>query len=574
MDFYTLHHNIRNLNALVEKYPQGKEMKETLDELAKQISTRKYRVAVIGEFKRGKSSLVNCLLGTEILPTDILPTTAVINRIVYDTEQKIDIYYKDGRTEVSSIDSLSEYATKLDAEKEKFAETIKEIIVHYPSVFGQNNIELLDTPGLNDNERMTETTFEVLDKIDTALVVISAQEPLSITEQNLICTLIEQKDIYHLTFVVTFIDRVSDDAEEQDRLVDTVKKRLQNNAYELFAKNHDDPELLAKAERILKSPAVFAVSSKQAMQGFIKGDNALIKKSRFSHFKLQLTALLTANQEKDIVFKSKRLGQETSATYKSWHEEKLNDMYLSLEDENNKLNLALEYLNFEQTNLINRIKITDDALNNIPIFADPQNLSVSVDMPAVLRKIFIKHLSSQKRENYSADSLNKTIDSAVKEAESSAEHFGAAYKERALSGINLIQSKAEEACKSAYIDASSVKKLFDEQNRSTDFPTFRINGSFIKEKTLSGGEECILAAYDQILAALEIYSQNVTDYMDSQRAFLFKCSNITLDEAKKNIEMHQKNIKTLNQNISNEKSAYPDNQSKVDEITRNILNTL
>lgn len=574
MDFYSLHHNICNLSGLVEKYPQGKDTKEELDGLANQISTRKYRVAVIGEFKRGKSSLVNCLLGTEILPTDILPTTAVINRIVYDTEQKLDIHYKDGHTEVSDINSLSEYATKLDSEKEKFAETIKEIIVHYPSVFGQNNIELLDTPGLNDNESMTETTFEILDKIDTALVVISAQEPLSITEQNLICTLIEQKDIYHLTFVVTFIDRVSDDTEEQDRLVEVIKTRLQNDTYKLFTKNHDDPELLEKAEKILSTPAVFAVSSKQAMQGFIKGDNALIQKSRFSHFKLQLTTLLTANQEKDVFFKSKRLGQETSDTYKSWHEEKLNNMYMTLEVENNKLNLVQEYLNFEQTNLINRIKANDDALNSTLVFSDPHNLDSSVDIPDILKKIFIKHLSALKRDNYNADLFGKAIDSAVEEAESSVEHFSAAYKEKAISGIKRIQNISAESCKRAYIDASHITKMFDDQNRNTEFPTFRINGSFIKEKTLSGGEECILAAYDQILAALEIYSQNVTDYMDSQRAFLFKCSNITLDEAKKNIEMHQKNIKTLNQNISNEKSVYPENQAKVDELTRNILNTL
>lgn len=203
MDNYEIYHSLCSLEDIVRQYPDSDEIVRELDLLANQLSTLNYRIAVIGEFKRGKSSLVNALLGTEILPTDILPTTAVINRIVYDNEQKIIIYFKDGRIENSKIENLINYATKLDSNKEKFAATIREIEVHYPFVFAQKNIELIDTPGLNDNEKMTATTIEVLDKIDTAIVVISATMPLSETEQSLISQLIEQKDIYHLTFVIT-----------------------------------------------------------------------------------------------------------------------------------------------------------------------------------------------------------------------------------------------------------------------------------------------------------------------------------------------------------------------------------
>ena len=75
-------------------------------------------------------------------------------------------------------------------------------------MLGQNNVELIDTPGLNDNESMTETTLNILGQIDTAIVVISATIPVSQSEQRLIFDLIKQTDIYNLAFVVTFIDRV------------------------------------------------------------------------------------------------------------------------------------------------------------------------------------------------------------------------------------------------------------------------------------------------------------------------------------------------------------------------------
>lgn len=238
MNEYKLYHNLNLMQDIMRTYIPENTIVNDIEEVLQQLSTKLYKVAVVGEFKRGKSSLINALLGTEVLPTDILPTTAVVNRIVYSPVQKIVIHYKDGTSEETTIDELHNYATKLDAAKEKTANTIREIMVNYPSYFCQNHIELLDTPGLNDDEVMTETTLKVLDKIDAAIVVISATMPLSMTEQNLICTLIEERDIDHLIFVVTFIDRVSDNAKEQDRIVDLLKDRIQNDTYEMFFKKH------------------------------------------------------------------------------------------------------------------------------------------------------------------------------------------------------------------------------------------------------------------------------------------------------------------------------------------------
>ena len=84
MDHFALYHNLCAIRELLAHYPAGQSLVEQIDLQLEQFSSRRYRVAVIGEFKRGKSSLVNTLLGTEILPTDILPTTAVVNRILYD----------------------------------------------------------------------------------------------------------------------------------------------------------------------------------------------------------------------------------------------------------------------------------------------------------------------------------------------------------------------------------------------------------------------------------------------------------------------------------------------------------
>ena len=195
MDSFVFYHALRSVKDILLPYSSAEEIRNEINDTLEQLTTGEYRVAVIGEFKRGKSSLINALLGTEILPTDILPATAVVNKIVYDTEQKIEINYLNGKHEETSIENLKDFATKLDEKKAATVREIKEIVVHYPSIIGQENIVLYDTPGLNDDELMTKKTIEILDEIDTAIVVISATMPLSMTEKKLICTLLEKQDI-------------------------------------------------------------------------------------------------------------------------------------------------------------------------------------------------------------------------------------------------------------------------------------------------------------------------------------------------------------------------------------------
>ena len=72
-----------------------KEMLAEVCSLQKRIAERKFRIAVVGEFNRGKSSLINVLLGKRILPEDVLATTATINRITYGAKPQAHLVMKD-----------------------------------------------------------------------------------------------------------------------------------------------------------------------------------------------------------------------------------------------------------------------------------------------------------------------------------------------------------------------------------------------------------------------------------------------------------------------------------------------
>ena len=120
------------LGQLWEGMEELTGVQELLGQIRKEqelIRTRKFRVAVVGEFRRGKSTFVNALLGREILPTDALPTTATLNRITYGAVPKAYLCYRDGRREDVRIEELSRYVTKLTRESENAAAQIEEAVV-------------------------------------------------------------------------------------------------------------------------------------------------------------------------------------------------------------------------------------------------------------------------------------------------------------------------------------------------------------------------------------------------------------------------------------------------------------
>ncbi|MBE6913230.1 MAG: hypothetical protein E7473_11970 [Ruminococcaceae bacterium] len=469
MDNYKLYHILSSAKDLVASYPQGQAVQERCERVLGKFDSKRYRVAVIGEFKRGKSSLINALMGIQILPTDILPATAVTNRIVYDTTQKIVITYKDGKSEETNIEELKNYATKLDAQKEKLAESIREIVVHYPSVFGQNDIEIIDTPGLNDNESMTQTIFDIIDKVDTAIVAISAMMPLSFTEQNLICDLIEQKNIYHLNFVVTFIDRVSDEVDEQDRIIAFIEKRLRDEILPIFRGRHGDNEaLMKKAETILRSPKVMAVSSKLAMDGFIKNDNELIEKSRFPKFKHQIMAQLIANRDLDVVDESADVISELKESLAVWKNETDTECDSAIAKGQKELSEIAEARRICGEALVESFRNLGSAL--LKIGYNPDSRESFLGKFVNCREVYAPILSGIKKSNYTVETVITAVETGNKKCNDEFREARQMLKEKARKEMEVIETMISEAAKCCKIGCSMGN--WEEIDK---FPDFTMN---------------------------------------------------------------------------------------------------
>lgn len=262
------------------------------------VKTRYYRIAMIGMFKRGKSSVINALLGHAILPSDIRPATATINRITFSPTENAAVVYRNGKCENIEIDELGDYVSKANGHGSRLTSDILEVVVGYPSVLCQNYIDIIDTPGLEDDETLTRLTLDKINDIDAAIVVISALMPCSESEQRLITRLIEADNIHNLVFAVSFIDCLDGDVEIERVLLET-KRRISEGVYSQIQDEH----ALKKAHRILDDMAIYGVSSRDALLAFSKNDRQLLKKSRFPVFKDELYKLVTAAQTTNMTEK-------------------------------------------------------------------------------------------------------------------------------------------------------------------------------------------------------------------------------------------------------------------------------
>lgn len=182
-----------------------------------------FSVAVVGEFSRGKSTLINKILGQEILPVGNLPTTAMLTKIVYGVNPGIEYLHKDGRREFLPLENES--WDKLVADP--FGSDPEGVVkVEVPEEWlRQRGIQLIDTPGAGDlRDKAAQLVTDVLTGCDGAIITISALMALSLTEKAFIEQHIIAKKVPHIILIITRLDQVA--LEQRSQVIDYIKEKL------------------------------------------------------------------------------------------------------------------------------------------------------------------------------------------------------------------------------------------------------------------------------------------------------------------------------------------------------------
>lgn len=287
----TLTDSLEKLLVLSEQVSLSNNASSIRDTIDK-VANEHFEVAIVGEFKRGKSTLINAMLGEEVLPADVLPATATLNRVTYSDEPYVEVEYKDGNHEKVAIDQLENYVTKLTEESEMKAETVKEATVHYATDFCKNNVDIIDTPGLNDDEQMTNVTLSILPEIDAAVFVISANSPFSQFEKDFLEKKMLTSDVGRIIFAVNCFGTFS--KEDENKIVETVRNRIGRYVMEKAKQvMGEDSREFAVYKRKIGTPKVIGIYAKKALTAKMNGDRQALEESNFPEFEEALETLLT-----------------------------------------------------------------------------------------------------------------------------------------------------------------------------------------------------------------------------------------------------------------------------------------
>jgi small GTP-binding protein len=153
--------------------------------LRDRLRAARLRVLVVGEAKRGKSTLVNAMLGRPVLPTGITPLTAVATTVTHGTDEGLDVAFADGRTARYPLAALDDLGTERGNPANRRG--IAAITVRLDATILARGVEIVDTPGTGSvHAHNTTAANAVLPTMDAAIFVLTADPPVSASERELL----------------------------------------------------------------------------------------------------------------------------------------------------------------------------------------------------------------------------------------------------------------------------------------------------------------------------------------------------------------------------------------------------
>lgn len=183
------------------------DIARTARSLAQRVGEGRFYVACVGQFKRGKSTLLNALVGRSLLPAGVIPVTAVPTIIRYGEQLAARVRFRNAQWSEIPASALGEFVSEEGNPENVRGVEILEVFI--PSPLLQKGMCLVDTPGVGSvHGSSTASTRAFVPHIDAAIVVIGADPPLSGDELELVTAV--ASEVQDLFIVLNKADRVNE----------------------------------------------------------------------------------------------------------------------------------------------------------------------------------------------------------------------------------------------------------------------------------------------------------------------------------------------------------------------------
>ncbi len=267
---------LRTASALLPH--EEAERHQRIRELQARLAEDRFNLVVVGRFSRGKSSLMNAVLGHDWLPTGIVPLTSVITTVTYGTTPKVVLEYQDrgfrSKIELGAlVDHITQAGNPGNIKKIKIAE------VHLPAEILRRGFFFVDTPGLGSPiAENTRTTESFLPEADAFLLVTGYESPLSEDEARFLRSVSSSAQ---RVFIVLNKQDTVDPAQRSQALA-----YLEDQLHSLF-------------ERDL--PSIFSISARDGLEAKKKQDSQLLDASGLPRLEDKLVQFLLAEKSSEFM---------------------------------------------------------------------------------------------------------------------------------------------------------------------------------------------------------------------------------------------------------------------------------
>lgn len=215
----------------MEGEAQHERWLERLAELASMVETDSFKVIILGQFSRGKSTIINALLGQNVLPSYATETTAIINAVKFGKEPRAQVYPRPTPDEAFpapievDVNQLEAYIRVDDEDDEDGRlNPYTRADVFWPIELCRNGVELIDSPGLDSvNVAREEETLAYLSKVDAVVMVLDAQQAAGRSELEFFTEFVRPLGHEDVFWVVNKINLVGDDRQ---RVIDKTHRVL------------------------------------------------------------------------------------------------------------------------------------------------------------------------------------------------------------------------------------------------------------------------------------------------------------------------------------------------------------
>jgi len=273
-----------------------------------------FRLLVLGDMKRGKSTFLNALIGENLLPSDVNPCTAVLTVLRYGPLKKVTVYFKDGQSpeELDFKQFKQKYtidpteAKQLEQEKKQAFPNVEYAVVEYPLPLLEKGIEIVDSPGLNDTEARNELSLGYINNCHAILFVFRASQPCTLEERRYLENYIKGRGL-SVFFLINAWDEIReglidpDDTEELAEAEGKLRGVFQSNLAEYCQVDGHD----------IYDERVFEVSSINGLRRRVKDSSASLELTGFPEFMGALNTFLTKERAVAELRQARTLARQT-----------------------------------------------------------------------------------------------------------------------------------------------------------------------------------------------------------------------------------------------------------------------